>query len=426
MSVGTRFYPHGLRKLVGRDTEEHERGASPLELFYDLTFVSALGVAGSQLAHGISTGHPGPAVLGFVIALLAIVWAWTGYSWFASAFDNDDWLFRVLTLAQMAGVVVLAIGIPSMFASIEHGEDFTGEIMVAGYVLIRLATIALWTRVAVNDPARRHLAVTTITTVGLAQAGWVAFVLLPLPLSVSLWLMVIFWAFDLGGPIIAELRQRRLGHGGTPWHPHHIAERYGLFAIIAIGETILGTLAAAQDISTKEGWTLDAIAVIGTGIVISFALWWSYFLIPSAPVLASNREKVFPWAYGHILLFASIAATGAGLHVLGYVFDEEHPLQVAAAITAISIPVLIFMGTAYLIHAWLVSAFLRNPVYLIALTAPVAAMILASAGWPLWAALLVVLASPVSVIVGYETGEWRIMANELDHTVTGAHGNTPA
>ncbi|WP_308736914.1 MULTISPECIES: low temperature requirement protein A [unclassified Microbacterium] len=70
--------------------------------------------------------------------MVAIVWAWINYSWFASAFDTDDWLFRVLTMVQMAGVVVLAIGLPPMFASLERGQPVENEIMVAGYVVMRV------------------------------------------------------------------------------------------------------------------------------------------------------------------------------------------------------------------------------------------------------------------------------------------------
>ena len=326
------FYRHGLRRMTGRDVRERHRAATPLELFFDLTFVTAFGVAGAELAHGIAAAQGGAATVAFVIALLAIVWAWTSYSWFASAFDNDDWLFRVLTLVQMAGVIILAIGIPALFASLEEGEHFSGGVMVAGYVVMRVAVVAQWLRVAADDARYRKLAVTNAVAVGIAQIGWVAFILLPLDLTTVYVLLVVLWALDLAGPLVAEKASRRRGEGGAPWHPHHIAERYSLMAIIAIGETVTGTLAAAQEISSVQGWSSDAVVVIGSGIVISFALWWAYFLLPSAPVLAVRRGKVVPWAYGHLVLFAATAAVGAGLHVIGYVYDAEIRLDTLAEI----------------------------------------------------------------------------------------------
>lgn len=75
VSTGDNFYQHGLRRMRGRDPQEKNRSASTLELFFDLTFVTAFGVAGSELAHGIEVGHYLPAIVSFVIACLAIVWA---------------------------------------------------------------------------------------------------------------------------------------------------------------------------------------------------------------------------------------------------------------------------------------------------------------------------------------------------------------
>jgi low temperature requirement protein LtrA len=119
LSIVGGHYRHGLRRLLPRATDEQGRVATPLELLFDLTFVASFAVAGGELAHGMADGHWPSATIAFVFAMFAVVWAWISVSWFASAFDNDDWLFRVLTLLQMAGVIVLACGLPALFASIE-------------------------------------------------------------------------------------------------------------------------------------------------------------------------------------------------------------------------------------------------------------------------------------------------------------------
>lgn len=421
MSVGTRYYQHGLRRLTGRDVHEKGRVANTLELFYDLTFVSALGVAGSEFSHALEIGSYGPGLAAFLFALIAVIWAWTGYTWFSSAYDNDDWLFRVLTLGQMIGVIVIAIGIPEVFRVMEAGEPITGGLMVFGYVIIRVCLVALWVRVLRGDPDRRFQAVTNIWSITFAQTGWVIWALTPLSWEWSVALMVIIWVVDLAGPIWAQLRQRRRGAKTMPWHPHHTAERYGLFAILSIGETVLGTLASAQAITDTVGWSLDAWVVIGAGLALSFGFWWAYFLMPSAPILEADRGKFFGWAIGHIPLYASIAATGAGLHVLGYVFNPEHPMSVYVAVTAVALPVLVFLVLLQFMYSRMVGSPIWSPTYIAAFVAPPLAMLLAWYNSPLWLCLLVVLSAPVSLVVAYETTGWKALQKNLDNAVERAN-----
>ena len=97
--------PARIRPMRGRDRHEDHRAASSLELLFDLTFVVAFGFAGDELAHAIGAGHAGAGVLGFAFAMFAICWAWISFSWFASAFDVDDWVYRLVTTVQMVGVL---------------------------------------------------------------------------------------------------------------------------------------------------------------------------------------------------------------------------------------------------------------------------------------------------------------------------------
>jgi low temperature requirement protein LtrA len=98
--------------MSGRDPDEQHRAATPLELLYDLTFVVAFGVASEQLAHLLAEGHYAAGLTAFVLAVFAICWAWINFSWFASAYDTDDWVFRLATMVQMVGVIILALGLP--------------------------------------------------------------------------------------------------------------------------------------------------------------------------------------------------------------------------------------------------------------------------------------------------------------------------
>ena len=161
--------------------------------------------------------------------------------------------------------------------------------------------------------------------------------------------------------------------------------------------------------------------VVAVGIAMSFALWWTYFLLPHAPVLAVRRDKAILWGYGHILLFSAIAAVGAGLHVIGYAYDPEYGIDDKPVTASIAIPVIVFMIVRYLLQAWLVSAVPRDSlVQLGATELPALAITLAAAGVPLWVCLTIVLASPLSVIVSFEGGGWRSLDAQLARVIGGA------
>ncbi len=159
--------------MSGRDPYEEHRSATPLELLYDLTFVVAFGVAADQLAHLIAEGHVRAGIVGFGFAAFAICWCWINFSWFASAYDTDDWVFRLATMVQMVGVIVLALGSPPLFHSIDEGQNVDNTTTVAGYVVMRVAMLFLWLRAARHNPSRRRTCQTYASAIGLAQLGWV-------------------------------------------------------------------------------------------------------------------------------------------------------------------------------------------------------------------------------------------------------------
>jgi low temperature requirement protein LtrA len=123
---------HHRRRMSGRDPSEAHRGATPLELLFDLTFVVAFGTAANELAHYTADGRVWTGIAGFVFATFAVAWAWINYSWFASAYDTDDWVFRLATMVQMLGVIVLALGLEQAFASIDEDDVLDNGVMVAG------------------------------------------------------------------------------------------------------------------------------------------------------------------------------------------------------------------------------------------------------------------------------------------------------
>ena len=244
---------HPARRMTGRDPQEQHRASTPLELLFDLTFTVAFGVAATQLAQGFADNHVAAALPAFGFCVFAISWAWINFSWFASAYDTDDWIYRLMTMVQMVGVIVLALGIPPVYFSLSHGGHFDNQVMVAGYVVMRTAMVAQWLRAARQDPPRRATCLIYATTVIVAQIGWVVLIFAHVSIGATFVWAAALLAIELLGPPAAESRT-----SGTPWHAGHIAERYSLLTIIALGEGVIGTVASLSAVISDQGWSANA------------------------------------------------------------------------------------------------------------------------------------------------------------------------
>jgi low temperature requirement protein LtrA len=402
---------HRRLRFSGRDPHEPHRASTPLELLYDLTIVVAFGTAADELAHYLAEGHAGPAIGGFVVASFAVSWAWLNYTWFASAYDTDDWVFRLATMVQMAGVIVLALGLPQMFASLDHGDTLENGVMVAGYVVMRVALLVLWWQVSRDDPERAPAARTYIALVGALQVCWVLLVVLHLPVTLNLAGFGLLVVLEMTAPFVAERRV------STPWHPHHIAERYGLLVIITLGEVIIGTVASLNALVHGEtGWSVDAGLLAIAGIGLTFGCWWMYFSVPWAEPIARHRRRGFVFGYGHLALFGALAAMGAGLHVAAYALEDEADIGTVAVVLSVALPFALYVGVFYALYSLLLRTFDPFHVGLCASTAATlaVAVVLAVAGVDMVVCLLVVAVAPIITIVGYETLGHRHTATVLE------------
>ena len=386
--------------MGGRDPDEPHRAATPLELLYDLTFVVAFGLSADELAHYLAEGHIKTALIGFSFATFAIVWAWINFTWFASAYDTDDWIYRLTTMVQMVGVVILAMGLPRTFESLDEGGTMETGVIVAGYVVMRVAMSFQWGRAARQDPARRRVCHIYLRTILVAQLGWIALAIADTSVIETLIGAVVLVLVEVAGPYRAERR------GGTPWHPHHIAERYGLLVIIALGEGIIGTIASLSALTRAEGpgWTLDAVLVATAGIALTFGMWWIYFVAPSGPILQVRRDRSFVFGYGHIPIIGAVVATGGGLHVAAYYLEEHSALSAGGTVLAVAIPVAIYILGIFVLYTWLTHALDRFHLVMIAVSTIfiIAPIGLAAAGASMGWCLLVLALAPWVTVVGYE------------------------
>jgi low temperature requirement protein LtrA len=405
---------HRVRRMSGRDPHEEHRVATPLELLFDLTFVVGFGIAANEFAHMLAEDHVGAGLLGFSFGCFAICWAWINFAWFASAYDTDDWIYRLMTMLQMVGVIVLALGLPQMYASIEHGGHVDNRVMVAGYVVMRIALVGQWLRAAKQDPDRRSACLTYVVFVTVAQIGWLGGIFLHTSLPVTFVVVVLLIGIELLGPVLAETRK-----GGTPWHAHHITERYSLLTIIALGEGVVGTVASVSAVVNAQGWSFDAAFVAVAGIGLTFGMWWTYFVVPQADLLHAHRERSFVFGYFHILTFGAIVATGAGLHAAAYYIEHHSKLGSVETVLSVALPVGLYILTVYVLYGWLARTVDTFHLLLIAVTAVVLglAVWLAAAGISMANCLLVVTLAPMVTVLGYETLGHRHAAAAIEKSL---------
>lgn len=410
--------PHRLTPMRGRDPAETRRGATPLELLFDLAFVVAFSQTGEHAAHLLAEGHLAAAVGGFTFAALAICWAWINFAWFASGFDIDDWFFRLCTMVQMAGALIVALGVRPLFESIDHGEPFDNTVLVGGYVVMRVAMVAHWLRAAAQAPQYRPTALTYAASIMVAQLGWV---ILALMQTRSVLVVVAFaaalYGIEMIGPVYAKRRW------GMPWHADHIAERYGLLFMISLGEVILGTIAAVASAVEHIGWSHESILLVIAGTMLAFGVWWCYFIIPFGGFLERRRDRSWVFGYGHILIFSSVAAFGAGLHVAAYIVEGEAAIGVLGGVLAVVIPLAIFTIAYFGVYSllmWRVDPFhvgLAAGMLAVLALATVAAAAGVSLGW----SLLIAAVAPFVTVIGYESIGYRHVAADVEAIGEAAH-----
>ena len=312
-----------------RDPGEEGRAASSLELFFDLVFVIAVSIAASHLHDTVTAGHLGEGLAKYLMIFFAIWWAWMNFTWFATSFDTDDWLYRVMTIVQMGGVLILAAGIGPVFAD----ENFL--ILIIGYILMRVVMIAQWLRASLHAGRARRATVIYACGIGIVQVLWVAWMIIDDRMMSTLVFLILVLA-EVAIPVIAEAR------GTTSWHPEHITERYGCFTIIVLGESML---ASANAVFGAFEDSEDIVSLVSLGVlslIVTAAMWWIYFWPPHHRAIGGLGGSL-AYGYGHYAIFAAAGAFSAGV---GIEVDSQlgnSAIDPDLATFMVSVPIAVFV-----------------------------------------------------------------------------------
>jgi low temperature requirement protein LtrA len=286
--------PQAPRNLTPEQRSE-ERTSTPLELFFDLCFV----VAVAALARGLHDEPNLGGALRFLGLFVPVWWSWMIFTWYATGFDNDDVPYRLTLLAAMLSMLGLAASVGEVGVEPDAAVSF-----VLAYAAMRLLMTGLFLR------ARRHVPVdlrpfTTYYAAGNALGAglWLSSLLVPEPGRYAVWAAGLL--VELLGPILAV---RTMSNPRMSFHPRHIAERYGLFTIIVLGESVLAVAVGTTD----TDWQPAAILTAVFGFVVAACVWWLYFDHVGSEGIELGPRPAFYWGYGHFAVYAGIAAFGVG------------------------------------------------------------------------------------------------------------------
>jgi low temperature requirement protein LtrA len=254
----------GARQNFLRVRREHEHNRVTFaELFFDLVFVFAV----TQLSHGLLEHLSFVGAVQTLVMFTAVWWAWMYTTWFTNWLDPERTPVRLLLLVQMLAGLFLSSSIPRAF-------DGGGLVFAAAYVFMQVGR-SLFTIWAVHRHEETiHASFRRIVSwQALAGALWIAGGLAPPEARLGLWIAAM--AVDFAGPQLGYWTPG-LGRSLTSdWNIEgaHMAERCGLFIIIALGESILVTGATYASLPLDAPHTIAfVIAFIG-----SVAMWWVYF-----------------------------------------------------------------------------------------------------------------------------------------------------
>jgi low temperature requirement protein LtrA len=294
------------------DAVRAERRTSPIELLWDLVFVFAITQVTALLSHDLTWAGFGRSML--VLAL--VWWAWSAFVWAANAADDDSAVLRVVLLLGMLLIFVAGLALPEAYG--DHSTLFA-----VTYALVRFLHLALYAQASRHGNASWRAISGFAVTVAVGMALLVGGSFADGGLRVALWALAA--AIDYAGP--AWLTRERLA-GLQYVAVAHFAERYGLFVIICLGESIVAIGLGAA------GHALDAalVAAIVLGLLVTIALWWIYFdrfATRAEERLRDHDEPVLAaadaYSYLHLPLVAGIIVFAVGAKLL--IHDSGEPLH---------------------------------------------------------------------------------------------------
>ena len=320
---GLWFRPPQLRTRAG---EVDRRHATWLELFFDLVFVVAI----AELGHQLAADHSLFGFLRFAGLFFPVFVAWQGFMAYADRFDTDDLAFRLAYFCAMLAIATMAV----LIGDVAQGRNTTA--FVLAYVALRSLMLALYARAWFAVPEARPLIRFYGLGYTLGVVIWLSSLAVPAPAKYVVWAIALTEELSLP-PITTRLHQR------IRTSASHLPERWALFTLIVIGESVvavaLATAGARWQAASAAAAVLGFAGVVGT--------WWLYFDRQADVVLTGSTTSVVIYSYAHIPLLIGLAGTSAGVRLLiEHATDAHLGLGATAALVGgVILYLLALMGT---------------------------------------------------------------------------------
>lgn len=281
------------RKPVLRTDEDALRRVTWLELFFDLVFVVTISEISHRLAGDLSLKNISHSAFLF----LPVFWVWLGSTVYNDRFESDDSSHKIFTFLKMIPVAGLALSIHDAFGH-------TANSFASSYVAARVLLIFLWLRGGLHNPIVRPLSNRYAQGFALSAILWTVSLFIDSPWKFVLWSVGLF--IDLATPLTTMNIQKNLPRLNAT----HMPERFGLFMIIVLGESVIG---AIDGISSSGLMGIETEAVGFLGLILAFSLWWLYFDNVMEEPIKKGVWWTAAWAYSHLPLAMSVTAIGVGI-----------------------------------------------------------------------------------------------------------------
>jgi low temperature requirement protein LtrA len=295
---------------------DHEHGVTPRELFFDLVFVFAFTQVTTLLAHDPTFGGIGRGVL----VLGALWWPWTAYAWLTNNLDPEEGFVGAALLVALIAMFIAALAVPGVFA-----DD--GVLFGVAFLIVVAMHLALY---ALAGRGNRDLLAAVLRLAPGTLLGAMLILVAGFTDAARTWLWVAALACTYVGAGLS---------GSTGWQVHasHLAERYGLVVIIALGEAFVAIGIGVSGIGIGLGDV--AAAILGLLVATSFWLaYFDFFSIRGARLLAELRgaDRVAlardVYAYAHLPMIVGIVLFAFAMKtIVGHV-DAELDWVVAFAL----------------------------------------------------------------------------------------------
>ncbi|CAN5419008.1 low temperature requirement protein A [soil metagenome] len=319
--------PHEVRR---HSEDGEEFNADSLELFFDLVYVFAI----TQLSHLLLSHLSWEGAGQSALVLLVVWWAWQFTTWATNELNPNALAVRLMLIALMFASLLMSIAIPEAF-----GER--SLLFAASYVAIQFGRQTFLTFYAAGPGTRERARASRILIwFGVSGVLWIAGGLADGELKTLLWVIALL--IDYGGPLITFKVPGLPQVGAEAWDvaTGHFAERFGLFVIIALGESIVITGATTSELELDPP-TVAAFAFAFAGAA---ALWWLYFstvAVLSARALARSERTVVmardTYTYGHAALIAGIVLSAVGDEIV--IAHPSEPLATPELLVVVAGPV---------------------------------------------------------------------------------------